>query len=285
MVADAATYIERQPWLMVPPSAAIVLTVLALGLVGKFVGDTLARRLGIAVVERRDAGASRTSGEATSDSATTVLDDDVVLSVRHLSVAFPIEGSPVRVLQDVDLDIRRGETKALVGESGSGKTVTALSALGMIRSPGRVTSGACYFEGRDLLQMSAKSLSRIRGREIGFVGQDPMVSLDPNVPVRSLLAEAVRRHTSVSRRAARVRAIELLELVNLPDRGVGGAKSDVPALQEEWLSAWRSPWRSPATPNSSSPMNPRPPSTCRCRPRCWRSCNASNRRPACPSCS
>jgi peptide/nickel transport system permease protein len=226
MVAGASIYIERQPWLMVPPSAFIVLTVLAFGLVGNAVGDAVALNAGSSAAKLAAKRRTRpTTVESASGSTRDVkIHDDTLLSICGLSVAFPINGVLVNVVEDVDLEIRRGESVALVGESGSGKTITALCALGMIPSPGVATSGHCYFDARDLLEMDARSLSKIRGREIGFVGQDPMVSLDPNVTVRSLIAEAVRRHTGVNRRTARIRAIELLELVNLPDAAAVGKR-------------------------------------------------------------
>jgi len=211
MIADAETVLQRQPWLMVPPAAAIVLTVLAFGILGDAVRDASA--------DKR-AGRVRSSMPGTTASVIGTVappSEDAVLSIRSLTVAFPVGGRLVNVVERVDLDVRPGEAVGLVGESGSGKTVTALSALNALPAGGRIVSGRCVFDGHNLFGLDPATLRRLRGRRVGFIGQDPMVSLDPNFTILALLSEAIRSHTGQDRRAARDRALDLLRRVSLPD--------------------------------------------------------------------
>jgi oligopeptide/dipeptide ABC transporter ATP-binding protein len=139
------------------------------------------------------------------------------LSIEHLSVEFVSARGVARVVDDVSLSIRPGETVGLVGESGSGKTVTSLSVMRLVPSPpGRIAGGSIWFEGQDLLDLSFKEMRGIRGAKIGMVFQDPMTSLDPTFTVGKLLLEAQTIHQKVTRAQARARSIELLEMVGIP---------------------------------------------------------------------
>ena len=141
-----------------------------------------------------------------------------LLSVRGLRVSFPEGGKRANVVDDVSFDVNEGETLALVGESGSGKTVTALSLLGLLPRPaGRVESGQALFQGRDLLALRGAALRSVRGGEIAMIFQDPNTALNPVTAVGSQIAEAVRAHGKVSRKAARSHAVELLRRVRMPD--------------------------------------------------------------------
>jgi len=133
-----------------------------------------------------------------------------------LTVAFPVDGVEVPVVTDVDLDVMAGEAVGIVGESGCGKSVTALSILGLLRGGGRIVAGSVVFEGTELVG-APERLSQVRGARIGWISQDPIASLDPCFSAGSQIAEVVRRHTGCSRRAAMRRAVELLELVRLPE--------------------------------------------------------------------
>jgi peptide/nickel transport system permease protein len=124
------------------------------------------------------------------------------------------------VISGVTFDVHRGETVALVGESGCGKTMTAMAILGLLPPGGYVQGGRMLFEGRDLTRCTERERARIRGREIGLVSQEPMVGLNPVFRVGWQIAQAVRQHHGVSRRAAAARAVELLELVRLPEADV-----------------------------------------------------------------
>ena len=226
MIADASTVLQRQPWLIIPPTVAIMITVLAFGLLGEAVRDAYADELaGTSAHHRRRAlpVEGRADGAAPAW-AMDSRDADLLVSIRDLSVAFEIDGQLVNVIENVALDIRRGETVGLVGESGSGKTITALGTLNALPRGACITSGVCVFEGRNLFKLGSADLADLRGRRIGFVGQDPMVSLDPNFTVLSVLSEAVQRHTGRNRRAARIRSLELLRLVNLPEAEVVGRR-------------------------------------------------------------
>jgi oligopeptide/dipeptide ABC transporter ATP-binding protein len=117
-----------------------------------------------------------------------------LLAIDDLAVEFQTDDGVVRAVDGVSYEIRPGEIVGVVGESGSGKSVTAMSTLGLVRPPGRITRGAIRFRGRDLRSMSARQLRRIRGGEIAMIFQDPMTALNPVVPVGSQIAEAVRLH-------------------------------------------------------------------------------------------
>ncbi|WP_273692054.1 ABC transporter ATP-binding protein [Ketogulonicigenium vulgare] len=141
-----------------------------------------------------------------------------LLEVRNLSVAFDTPAGTVHAVNDVSYTLHKGETLGVVGESGSGKSVHAMSMIGLIaRPPGRITSGEVLFRGRDLLKLSEAELRDIRGREIGFIFQDPMTSLNPVLTVERQLIETLTRHLGLTGAQARTRAVELLKMVRIPD--------------------------------------------------------------------
>jgi len=137
-----------------------------------------------------------------------------LLEVEGLRVRFDTEDGPLQAVDGVSLSVEAGRVLGIVGESGSGKSVTALATMGLV--PGRI-EGRARFEGRDLLALSPEEMRRVRGHEIAIVFQDPLSSLHPFYRVGRQLAEAVRVHQDVSRRAARARAVELLGLVGVPE--------------------------------------------------------------------
>jgi oligopeptide/dipeptide ABC transporter ATP-binding protein len=150
-----------------------------------------------------------TSGPA-FDTTTPVLD------VRDLSASFLTRRGEVRAVRDVSFSIRQGETFALVGESGSGKTATAMSILRMLPGAGQITGGRILFQGEDLLDRREREMEKIRGRQIGLIPQDPAASLNPLMTAGQHLTELVGVHLGLRGRAARDRAIELLESVGIP---------------------------------------------------------------------
>src|SRR5258706_13310764 len=131
----------------------------------------------------------------------------------------------VHAVDGVDLAVDRGETLGVVGESGSGKTVTALSVLKLIATPpGRIIAGQILWQGRDLVPLSPDEMRHIRSKEIGIVFQEPMTSLNPVYTVGAQIAETVREHEGLGRRAALEKAVEMLRLVHIPNpqrRGAG----------------------------------------------------------------
>ncbi|MFE6508694.1 ABC transporter ATP-binding protein [Nocardioides sp. NPDC057767] len=129
---------------------------------------------------------------------------------------FRTGAGPVEALNAVDLWIDAGETVAVVGESGSGKSVTALAVLGLLGN-GRVSGGRIVWDGKDITGASNHDMRTVRGNDISVIFQDPMTSLDPLFTIGHQLVEAYRIHHDVSKREARERAIELLDLVGIPE--------------------------------------------------------------------
>ncbi|WP_283134889.1 ABC transporter ATP-binding protein [Rhizohabitans arisaemae] len=144
--------------------------------------------------------------------------DEPLLTIEDLAVRFPTEDGLVKAVDGVFLDVRPGEVVGVVGESGSGKSVTAMSVLGLIKRPGRITRGRIAFRGRNLLELSPRALRAVRGSEIAMVFQDPMTALNPVVPVGRQIAEAVRLHRrGLGRGAVRDRVLALLASVGVPN--------------------------------------------------------------------
>ena len=141
-----------------------------------------------------------------------------ILEVRDLRTQFDTLDGVVRAVDGVSFDLARGETLGIVGESGCGKSVTALSILRLIPpETGRIASGSIRFEGEDLTQLSEEAMKRLRGHRISMIFQEPMTSLNPVLTVGTQIAENVVRHRGVSKRVARDRACEMLELVRIAD--------------------------------------------------------------------
>ena len=142
---------------------------------------------------------------------------DPLLAVDHLTAGFDINGRFVPAVKDVSFSLDAGETLCLVGESGSGKSVTALSIIGLVQSPGRIARGTVTLNGRNLTQLGERDMQRVRGAEIGFVFQEPMTALNPVFTIGSHIQETLRAHHLATRTTARARAIELLDLVSIPE--------------------------------------------------------------------
>ena len=140
-----------------------------------------------------------------------------LLEVDNLRTYFHTDDGVVRAVDGVSFAVNAGETLAIVGESGSGKSVTALSLLRLIpEPPGKIEGGRVLLEGRDLLTIPANEIRRIRGSRISMIFQEPMTALNPVFTCGEQIIETVMVHDKVDRRAARRRAIEMLELVGIP---------------------------------------------------------------------
>jgi oligopeptide/dipeptide ABC transporter ATP-binding protein len=141
-----------------------------------------------------------------------------LLEVNDLRTHFFTREGVVQAVDGVDFSLDKGQTLGIVGESGSGKSVTALSIMGLIpRPPARIVSGSVMFEGRDLAHLEERELEDVRGREIAMIFQDPMTSLNPTLKIGTQITEVAKRHLGMDDKAARRRAVELLEEVHIPN--------------------------------------------------------------------
>ena len=146
-----------------------------------------------------------------------------VIEVRGLEVSFPAEpsrkhaGAVLKAADGVSFALYAGEVLGLVGESGCGKSVTALSLLGLVPPPGRVTGGTAYFEGADLLALPESALQGIRGARISMIFQEPLAALNPVFTIGEQVAEVLRAHHRMDRAQARRGAIEALARVGIAD--------------------------------------------------------------------
>jgi len=138
-----------------------------------------------------------------------------VLSVRNVQTEFLTPVGYRAAVRDVSFDLKRGERIGIVGESGSGKSALALSILGLIEHPGRVTSGEILLNGRDIAGLSDRQMRKVRGKEISLIYQDPMMALDPIRTIGEQLSEAVQLHQKVGRAQAHRQAIDLLRDVEV----------------------------------------------------------------------
>src|SRR5262245_61541393 len=139
-----------------------------------------------------------------------------LLEISGLHVGFETEDGVVQAVRDISLTLERGEILALCGESGCGKSVTAMSIPRLLPPETTRLSGSIRLDGRELTELSERSLREIRGKDVSVVFQEPMTSLNPSFTVGFQIAEVLRRHENLSRQAARDRAVELLELVGSP---------------------------------------------------------------------
>src|SRR3954468_6596111 len=140
-----------------------------------------------------------------------------LLQVEDLQVKFTTGDGKVNAVRGVDYTLRSGEVLGIVGESGSGKSVTSLAVMGLLPSNARVT-GSVKYRGQELLGQNDRSMSRVRGKGVSMIFQDPMTSLDPVYRVGVQIEETLRTHDrTLSSQAAEARAVELLELVGIPN--------------------------------------------------------------------
>ena len=140
-----------------------------------------------------------------------------LLEVKNLSTHFATPDGIVRAVDDVTFELGYGETLGLVGESGCGKTVTALSVTRLVQTPpGKIAAGQVIFDGVDVLKLPGEAMRKLRGKEIGFIFQDPLTSLNPTLTIGDQIAEPIREHLKLSKKAAYDRVAELLGKVGIP---------------------------------------------------------------------
>ncbi len=222
MLNEGFSNIYTDPALMLWPSLAIGLTCVSLVLLANALRDTLeqggrkrirTRRNTPAVIpeiERRPAVSH--GGNHRFDNA------EMLLAVEQLAVGYEQDdGSITTVVEDVSLTVRRGEVHGLIGESGSGKTQTAWSVLRLLPDGGRIVGGSITFEGQDLATKTESQMRSLRGLKIAYIPQEPMSNLDPSFTVGSQLVEPMRVKLSISKSAAKARALELLRRVGIPN--------------------------------------------------------------------
>ncbi|MCF6320153.1 MAG: ABC transporter ATP-binding protein [Rhizobiaceae bacterium] len=143
-----------------------------------------------------------------------------VWTVKNLKTVLHTQDGVVHAVNGISFELSEGELLAVVGESGSGKSVTMMSLLQLLPTPpAEIISGSVYFEGKNLLELSTADIRHFRGAKIGFIFQDPMTSLNPVFSVGFQIMEPLREHLGMSKKQARQRAVELLELVGIPSAG------------------------------------------------------------------
>ncbi|WP_339490214.1 ABC transporter ATP-binding protein [Pseudomonas sp. EL_65y_Pfl2_R95] len=138
-----------------------------------------------------------------------------LLNIKNLSVRFGDENA-VPVVDGLDISVDKGEVLAIVGESGSGKSVTMMALMGLIEAPGKVKADSLQFDGTDMLRLKGKQRRHIIGKDLSMIFQDPMTSLNPSFTVGFQIEEVLRQHMGLKGKAARQRALELLEKVEIP---------------------------------------------------------------------
>jgi len=139
-----------------------------------------------------------------------------LLRVENLRVEFPTRRGILVAVDDISFHIDEGEVLGVVGESGAGKSLTGAAIIGLLEPPGHVADGQVIFDGKRIDRLSYEQMRRLRGDQIAMIFQDPLTSLNPLYSVGKQLTETIRTHTSIDERAARARAIELLNEVGIP---------------------------------------------------------------------
>jgi peptide/nickel transport system permease protein len=192
MLAEGRKNMTISPWLPVLPGLAIMFTVLSVNLAADGLADVLDPKL------RARSGRRAVRRTAVRDDEPSDSTNPTLLQVEDLHVEFAGGNRVVQAVRGVGFDLPRGSTLGIVGESGSGKSVTALSIVGLLDPPGRITRGAIRFDGRDLIRLSERQLAELRGRKVAMIFQNPATSLNPVLTIGYQMAESLRRHRQLA---------------------------------------------------------------------------------------
>jgi peptide/nickel transport system permease protein len=229
MLNDGFINIFKSPTLVLWPALIIGLVCIALTLLANAMRDELERSGGpvrksrkaaaaAAIAVAADAAEKRGAAAVVHPEEPTGIAGELLLEVTDLGVGYDQpDGSTTHVVNHVNLTVRRGEVHGLVGESGSGKTQTAFSILRLLPQDGRITGGSIVFEGKDLAHLSEKEMTKVRGKRIAYIPQEPMSNLDGAFTVGSQLMEPMRVCLGLSKAEARTRALALLAKVGIPN--------------------------------------------------------------------
>ena len=211
MVYEASQSLSDHPWLLVPSGVSIAITALAFGLLGDASRDTAA--------EPWKVNAPKQSSRPITDSALLPVnesdDTSAFLRIRNLTITTGVETDRRVLVNDLSLDLERGETLGLVGESGSGKTLTSLALMGLLPAGVQVETGVLYLDEQRYDLWNVASLKPLRGRQVAMIFQEPMAALDPCFTIEHHLVQVLRIHSDLSRSEAKQRAIKLLETVKI----------------------------------------------------------------------
>jgi peptide/nickel transport system permease protein len=235
MLNDGFSNMYRDPQLVLWPAIAIALTCIALTLFANALRDELERSSRPRRRRRRAQAGPVAAGTVASGTAAaadpappaseTIVHEEpeaaglaTLLRVEGLAVGYPqADGSVTRVVDDVSLDVRRGEVHGLIGESGSGKTQTAWSILRLLPPGGQILAGSIQLDGEELTTAANSTMRAIRGERIAYIPQEPMSNLDPSFTIGSQLTEPMRLKLGLSRAEAKTKALDLLARVGIPD--------------------------------------------------------------------
>jgi len=146
-----------------------------------------------------------------------LVSNGALLNVQNLTTYFFTDEGVVKAVDDVSFSLSKGEALGILGESGCGKSVTALSIMRLIQPPGKIIKGKVFFNGDDLISKSEEEMRNIRGNKISMIFQDPMTSLNPVFTIGDQIIEAITLHQGLDKKDARKKAIEMLELVRIPE--------------------------------------------------------------------
>ena len=215
MLGEGRKLMIIAPHVATIPGLVILVLVIGINLLGDGLRDVLDPRLKAGALVRPSAA---TQVDARLKAAPKKNENEALLSVNNLKTHFVLGEDIYKAVDGIDFSLQAGECLGIVGESGCGKSVAALSLLGLVPTPpGRIVDGRIRYHDEDLLQVGIERLSQIRGNRISYVFQDPLTTLNPLFSVGEQIAETIRRHQGLPSKAAMLRAIELMEKVQIPN--------------------------------------------------------------------